>query len=289
MNAIKSFFLNGRKSAQLNKTCFLVTGGELRITHDLITNCSQVISKRKELDINYTAPSMLVQYNSQYSGDSAYAEYQSYENIEGVKLLITNQAEVNQNSTIIDYLKKEQLAIKNILHLNHKEILTDYDSTTASEDNINYDELKDVIKELIDKPIILTSSLIKENLFAADSNVYFLALQKPFAIPPKFKPNHMLKNTFDNMKKLYCLPIKSKNIHFCVLNLGTIDSSYIQFLDYYIESISDSKPDLCDKLRNVVNSYNKNYRPSIDMMTFLLTEENNNRDKDSYIDVKNYI
>lgn len=353
MNYLKSF-LKKPKTENL-KMVNIITGGQLSITRSIIKKYCEI----KHDDINKDEFLILInkdnyiKNNSQYKNQNLnveddinqylYSEISSKYNYP-IKCF-------NNEDDIKKYIVESKMKIKNLFHLDHIELFTDYinsdhilnmnnrilESLDYSESTLNssseadikdnqkekeeevkerneknnkennkkieidYEEVKNIIKKYIENPISLSSSFRNED-YLKNSKILHLTLQKPFPLPKVFKPNEMLKNQIMNFrylmkeKSLKIKPDQVNLIEIGIVNLRTIDKEYINFINLYVDqaildkSIIDHKP--YSDIRKKTSNYNTYYDKAVDLVTYFLDSESfsnvvkKRKDNIYYIDIE---
>ena len=284
MKLVKSlFYKNEIKKKYVN----VITGGQLNFTQD-------VISRFVEINRNNETNSLIIINNTANNKDIDYDLIKAkYINIFNTKLLdneykhkykililnkdfFNNTSKTkninnnNNNNNVVDYLKTNNLVVKSIFHLDHIEILTDYSDINCNEnDYINYSEFERIIETYISYPMYLNSLIINNSLSNSKDkdtillNIFHLLLQKPFNIPSIFKPNLLFNNQLSNMQFIHKSQSKLK-ILIGLLNLKTIDKTYIDFIKDYISNDNN-------EIREKINLYYNNYNEAVDLCCYLMS------------------
>lgn len=353
MNYFKKFLK--KPTTEHLKNVNIITGGQLSITRNIIKKYCEIKHDDtiKEEFLILINKDNYIKNNNQYKNQSLnvdddinqylYSEI-SFKYNYPIKCF-------NNEDDIKKYIVESKRKIKNLFHLDHIELFTDYintdhilninnqilESLDYSESTINsssegdikdnykdkekekekeeeknekdnkrkteidYDEIKNLVKKYIDNPISLSSSFRNEDYFK-NSKILHLTLQKPFPLPKVFKPNEMLKNQIMNFrylmkeKSLKVKPDQVSQIEIGIVNLRTIDKDYINFINLYVDqvmfnkSIVDYKP--YSEIRTKTSNYISSYDKAVDLVTFFLDSESfrnvvkKRKDNFYYIDIE---
>lgn len=274
MNLMKRLFFRERPVNTNITNLSIITGGNLKLTQDVVTKYSELKLKSGTSDNN----DKFIIIVSEDVNDSILNTYNDISHKCKMPIKV-----FGNNIDIINYIKIEKLKVNRLLHLNHYEILTYYNLNSTTED-INYEEFKKLIKINIESPIELNTSLLNKDLINKGAKIMHLTLQKPFEIPLVFKPNKIFNNQLSNYRLLYKDKLIKNKITTELCNIRTLDCSYIEFLDNFTDDIND----LATKIRDY-----KNYNPkAIDYLVYFLDSNSPSDFKEDdlfyYIDIQKY-
>lgn len=294
-----------------NKLVNIVTGGNLDL-------CDKFANKYNSFFTQHSFPQLLILkesddsdiHNNNYnnvtiSGDE-YSEnntsknhdqidnkYKVIErkNIKGINEMYLSYKDTLSMNTLFNYLEKNNYKINCILHLNHTVLLdipVDYSEIDTFSNGIENERIIEMLKQIkfliktnIENPFILNNNLLNRRHLLNKTKICHFTNQNPFAvnISKYLKYNKIFIDMFNLLKSKHSDAIKNKEVDIKLINIHTIDPSYIEyyktFIDTSIKNDSDFKLNEIDQFKENISIYEKNIDKALDFLIYMCDPTNN--------------